>query len=202
MTDDTGRAALAKQELYGAAHEFERLLPHFEVPSAPASPPTPSAAARRLSSLTELIGNISDEVLFLDTDSDPGLDLGPVMWAYTEALVPAGRAVEHHTEAFNQIGFLRRYAEYPDNANLRDGRRASFDVVQERLELVQLNLKEAADSLRGSADRLDGTPPRTLAALSRSARPRNSIYRVPAASAPAPASPLRLAYLPEPRRGR
>ncbi|MFH8684224.1 hypothetical protein [Streptomyces lydicus] len=67
---------------------------------------------------------------------------------------------------------------------------------------VRDDLKEAANTLRGSADRIDGTPPRVLAALSRSARPTNSIYRIPPEpNAPAP-TPTRLTDTPAPRHAR
>ncbi|MEU6416019.1 hypothetical protein [Streptomyces spiralis] len=41
--------------------------------------------------------DLSDEVLFRAKNSDPGLDFGPVIAAYTSASAPAGRAVNPHT---------------------------------------------------------------------------------------------------------
>lgn len=200
MTDHTGRAGLEKDELYAVAREFDQLRVQITVPQAPSDLPDLVTASRQLATLTGLIKDLSDEVLFRAVDEDPGLDFGPVIDAYTSAAMPAGRAMENYTEAYAQFGFLRRFAEAPDSADLRDARAAAFRVVQERMELVRDDLQEVSDTLRGAADRLDGTPPRVLAALSRSARPTNSIYRLPA-DPPAP-GPVRLAYSPAPRHGR
>ncbi|MFE6364124.1 hypothetical protein ACFVP3_29540 [Streptomyces sp. NPDC057806] len=200
MTDHTGRAGLEKDELYAVAREFDQLRVQITIPQAASDLLDLVSASRQLTTLTGLVKDLSDEVLFRAVDEDPGLDLGPVIAAYTSAAVPAGRAVENYTEAYAQFGFLRRFAEAPDSADLRDARAAAFRVVQERMELVRDDLQEVSDTLRGAADRLDGTPPRVLAALSRSARPTNSIYRLPA-EPPAP-GPVRLAYTPAPRHGR
>lgn len=200
MTDHTGRAALEQGELYLVAREFHELRAQIAVPQAPSGLLDLVAASEQLARLTRLVKDLSDEVLFRAVDENPGLDFGPVIDAYTSAAVPAGRAMENYTEAYAQFGFLRRFAEAPNSADLRDAREAAFRVVQERMELVRNDLQEVSDSLRGGADRLDGTPPRVLAALSRSARPTNSIYRL-SAEPPAP-GPVRLAYTPAPRHGR
>ncbi|MEW2305391.1 hypothetical protein AB0958_36480 [Streptomyces sp. NPDC006655] len=200
MTDHTGRAGLEKDELYAVAREFAQLRGQITVPEAPSDLLDLATASRQLATLTGLVKDLSDEVLFRAVDEDPGLDFGPVIDAYTSAAVPAGRAMENYTEAYAQFGFLRRFAEAPDSADLRDARAAAFRVVQERMELVRDDLQEVSDTLRGAADRLEGTPPRILAALSRSARPTNSIYRLPV-EPPAP-GPVRLAYTPAPRHGR
>ena len=42
------------------------------------------------------------------------------------AAVPAGRAMENYTEAYAQFGFLRRFAQAPDSADLRDARAAAM----------------------------------------------------------------------------
>ncbi|MBK6016656.1 hypothetical protein [Streptomyces sp. MBT53] len=200
MTDRTGRAGLEKDELYAVAREFDQLRAQISVPQVPSDLLDLVAASQQLATLTGLVKDLSDEVLFRAVDEDPGLDFGPVIDAYTSATVPAGRAMENYTEAYAQFGFLRRFAEAPDSADLRDARAAAFRVVQERMELVRDDLHEVSDTLRGAADRLDGTPPRVLAALSRSARPTNSIYRLPVE--PPASGPVRLAYTPEPRHGR
>lgn len=200
MTDHTGRAALEQGELYLVAQEFHELRAQIAVPQAPSGLLDLVAASEQLATLTRLVKDLSDEVLFRAVDEDPRLDFGPVIDAYTSAAVPAGRAMENYTEAYAQFGFLRRFAEAPNSADLRDAREAAFRVVQERMELVRNDLQEVSDSLQGGADRLDGTPPRVLAALSRSARPTNSIYRL-SAQPPAP-GPVRLAYTPAPRHGR
>ncbi|MFE7312876.1 hypothetical protein ACFU7T_07170 [Streptomyces sp. NPDC057555] len=44
------------------------------------------------------------------------------------ASVPAGRAVENYAQAFAQLGLLRRFAEAPATADLRDARLAAFCV--------------------------------------------------------------------------
>ncbi|MFI2369863.1 hypothetical protein [Streptomyces sp. NPDC018833] len=200
MTDHTGRAGLEKDELYAVAREFDQLRAQISVPQVPSDLLDLVTASQQLATLTGLVKELSDEVLFRAVDEDPGLDFGPVIDAYTSAAAPAGRAMENYTEAYAQFGFLRRFAEAPDSADLRDARAAAFRVVQERMELVRDDLQEVSETLRGAADRLDGTPPRVLAALSRSARPTNSIYRLPA-EPPAP-GPVRLAYTPAPRHGR
>ncbi|MFJ8532848.1 hypothetical protein [Streptomyces sp. NPDC093591] len=200
MTDHIGRAGLEKDELYAVAREFDQLRVQITIPQAASDLLDLVTASRQLTTLTGLVKDLSDEVLFRAVDDDPGLDFGPVIDAYTSAAVPAGRAMENYTEAYAQFGFLRRFAEAPESADLRDARAAAFHVVQERMELVRDDLQEVSDTLRGAADRLDGTPPRVLAALSRSARPTNSIYRLPT-EAPAP-GPVRLAYTPAPRHGR
>ncbi|MFF3689953.1 hypothetical protein [Streptomyces sp. NPDC002187] len=202
MKDHTGRAALEQGQLYLTAQEFDRLRADISVPTTPGSLPDIVTAAQRLAILTDLIKNLSDEVLFRATDGDPGLNLAPVISAFTSAAVPAGRAVEHYTEAFHQVSFLNQFADAPHSGDLRDARQAAFHVIQERLEYVRDNLQEVVGTLRGEADRLDGTLPRILAALSRSASPANSIYRLsPEADAPAQ-TPIRLAYTPAPRHAR
>ncbi|WP_405852461.1 hypothetical protein OG361_07005 [Streptomyces sp. NBC_00090] len=200
MTDHTGRAGLEKDELYAVAREFELLRSRIVPSYTQSSLPDLVTASHHLGALTGLVKDLSDEVLFRATNSDPGLDFGPVNAAYTSAVAPAGRAMTKYTEAFEQLGFLRRYAEAPASADLRDARRAAFDVVQDRLDLTVDSLQESFLTLRRGADRIDGTPPRVLAALSRSARPTNSIYRVPAESPSA--SPIRLAHTPVPRHAR
>ncbi|MFG3363537.1 hypothetical protein ACGF0K_00990 [Streptomyces sp. NPDC048156] len=199
MTDHTGRAALEQGELYLVAREFHELHSQITVPHAATGFLDLVTASKQLATLTGLIKDLSDEVLFRAVDEDPGLDFGPVIDAYTSAAVPAGRAMENYTEAYAQFGFLRRFAEAPDSADLRDAREAAFRVIQERMQLVRNDLQEVSDSLRGAADRLDGTPPRVLAASSRSALPTNSTYRLPA-EPPTP-GPVRLAYTPAPRHG-
>ncbi|WP_435220714.1 hypothetical protein [Streptomyces sp. Tue6028] len=200
MTDHTGRAALERMDLYVTAREFLELRAQITVPQSPSGPLDLVTASKQLATLTGLVKDLSDEVLFRAVGENPGLGFGPVIDTYTSAAVPAGRAIENYTEAYAQFGFLRRFAEAPDSADLRDARHAAFRVVQERMELVRSDLQEASDTLRNAADRLDGRPPRALAALSRSARPTNSIYRL-SAEPPAP-GPIRLAYTPAPRHGR
>jgi len=200
MTDHTGRAGLEKDELYGLAREFEQLRTEVIRSYTRTSLPDVATASRHLSALAGLVKIVSDEVYSRAADNDPGLDFGPVIDAYTSASAPAGRAVNGYTEAFEQLGFLRKYAEAPATADLRDVRRSAFDVAQDRLDLTVDSLQDTFVTLRRAADRIDGTPPRVLAALSRSARPSNSIYRVPA-ELPSPA-PARLAFAPAPRHAR
>ncbi|MET9374912.1 hypothetical protein ABZX98_12280 [Streptomyces sp. NPDC002992] len=200
MTDHTGRASMEKNELYAVAREFEEVRHAIVGSYTTNSLPDLVTASHHLAALTGLVKDLSKEVLFRATDDDPGLDFGPVIAAYTSASAPAGRAVTNYTEAFEQLGFLRRYAEAPATADLRDARQAAFGVVQDRLDLTVDSLQEAVVALRHATDRIDGTPPRVLAALSRSARPANSIYRVPA-GLPA-TEPIRLAYMPVSRHAR
>ncbi|MGW1374698.1 hypothetical protein ACWD6P_10565 [Streptomyces sp. NPDC002446] len=202
MKDHTGRAALEQGELYLVAREFDELRAEIGVPGSPSGLPDLVTASQHLAMLSGLFKDLSDEVLLRVTDDDPGLDLAPVIYAYTAAAVPAGRAMENYTEAFQQLGFLHRYAEAPDAADLRNARQATFFVVQERMVYVRDNLREVSNTLRGAADRLDGTPPRILAALSRSARPTNSIYRLPPEPHAPAQAPTRLAYTPAPHHAR
>jgi RecB family exonuclease len=202
VKDHTGRAALEQGQLYLAALEFDRLRADISVPTTPGDLPDIVTAAQRLATLTDLIKNLSDEVLFRATDGDPGLNLAPVISAFTAAAVPAGRAVEHYTEALHQVSFLNQFADAPHAGDLRDARQAAFHVIQERLEYVRDNLQEVVGTLRGEADRLDGTPPRILAALSRSTRPANSIYRQPPDTDAPRQTTTRLAYTPAPRHAR
>ncbi|MGA5631428.1 hypothetical protein [Streptomyces lydicamycinicus] len=200
MTDHTGRAGLEREELYAVAHEFDKLHSEISVPGTPSELPDLPTSSKHLAALTGLIKDLSDEVVFRVAEDDPGLDLGPVIYAYTSAASLAGQATENYTEAYVQLGFLRRYADATETKELRDARHAAFLIVQERTETVRGDLADAARGLRCSADRLDGTPPRILAALSRSARPTNSIYRLPP-QAPAP-GPTPLADTPAPRHAR
>jgi hypothetical protein len=200
MTDHTGRAGLEKDELYAVASEFEQLRSEIVRSYTQSSLPDLVTASRHLNALTGLVKDLSDEVLFRATDNDPGLDFGPVIAAYAGASAPAGRAVNNYTEAFEQLGFLRRYAEAPSTPEFRDARQSAFAVAQDRLDLAVDSLQETFLALRRDADHIDGTPPRVLAALSRSARPGNSIYRVPAE--PPATGPTRLAYMPASRHAR
>ncbi|MEU9155429.1 hypothetical protein AB0D59_33960 [Streptomyces sp. NPDC048417] len=200
MTDHTCRAGLEKDELYALAREFEMLRSDIVRSYTQTSLPDLAAASRHLRALTGLVKDLSDEVLVRATDSDPGLDFGPVIAAYTDASAPVGRAMNNYNEAFEQLGFLRRYAEAPASAYRREARQDAFDVAQDRLDLTVDALQETVVTLRRAADRIDGTPPRVLATLSRSAWPTNSIYRLPV-KPPAP-GPVRLAYSPAPRHGR
>ncbi|ORT59160.1 hypothetical protein [Streptomyces sp. CB03238] len=201
MTDHTGRAGLERDELYAVAREFEEARHAIVGSYTTNSLPDLVTASHQLGTLTGLVKDLSDEVLFRANDNDPGLDFCPVIAAYTSASAPAGRAVTNYTEAFKQLGFLRRYAGAPATAaDLRDARQAAFNVTQDRLDLTVDSLQEACVTLWHAADRIDGTPPRILAALSRSARPENSIYRL---STKLPATePIRLAYMPVSRRVR
>ncbi|MFF8866017.1 hypothetical protein ACF08B_28595 [Streptomyces sp. NPDC015139] len=200
MTDPTGRADLEKDEIHAMAWEFEQLRSKIVRSYTQTSLPDLVTASHHLGALTGLVRNLSDEVFFRATDTEPGLDFGPIIAAYTSASAPAGRAMNNYTEAFEQLGFLRRYAEAPASADLRDARRAAFDVAQDRLDLTVDSLQDTSVTLRLTADRIDGTPPRVLAALSRSAHPANSIYRVPD-RLPA-TEPIRLAYMPVSRHAR
>ncbi|WP_406431951.1 hypothetical protein OHB00_05885 [Streptomyces sp. NBC_00631] len=200
MTDRTGRAGLEKDELYALAKEFEQLRTEVVRSYTHSSLPDLATASHHLGTLTGLLKDLSDEVLLRATDKDPGLAFGPVIDAYTSASAPAGRAMNNYTGAFEQLGFLRRYAKAPGSANLRDARQSAFDVTQDRLELTVDSLQETFVTLRRAADRIDSTPPRVLSALSHPARPTNSIYRLPV-EPPAPV-PVRLAYTSAPRHGR
>ncbi|MGG7569191.1 hypothetical protein [Streptomyces sirii] len=202
MTDHTGRAGLEREELYAVAHEFDELRAKVSIPGAPSGLPNLTTASKQLATLAGLTRDLSEAVRYSAENDSPELDLGLVIDAYTSASVPAGRAMENYTQAYAQLGFLRRFIEAPTTADLRDARLAAFGVFQERMIYVRDDLKEAANTLRGSADRIDGTPPRILAALSRSARPTNSIYRIPPEHHAASSTPTRLADAPPPRHAR
>ncbi|MFJ9419984.1 hypothetical protein ACIRPT_38400 [Streptomyces sp. NPDC101227] len=202
MTDHTGRAGLEREGLYAVAHEFDELRTTISVPGAPSGLPHLTTASKQLATLAGLTKDLSEAVRYSAENDSPELDLGLVINAYTSASVPAGRAMENYTQAYAQLGFLRRFPEAHATADLRDAQLAAFCVCQERMIYVRDDLKEAANTLRGSADRIDNTPPRILAALSRSARPTNSIYRIaPEPHAPTP-TPTRLADTPAPRHAR
>ncbi|WP_051877413.1 hypothetical protein [Streptomyces natalensis] len=202
MTDHTGRAGLEREGLYAIAHEFDELRTEISVPGAPSGLPNLTTASKQLATLAGLTKDLSEAVRYSTQDDSPQLVLGLVIDAYTSASVPAGRAVENYTRAYAQLGFLRRFAEAQATADLRDARLAAFCVFQERMIYVRDDLKEAANTLRGSADRMDGAPPRILAALSRSARPMISIYRIPPElNAPAP-TPTPVADTPASRHAR
>jgi hypothetical protein len=200
MTNHTSRAGLERNELYAVAREFEEVRHAIVGSYTTNSLPDLVTASHHLSALTGLVKDVSDQVLFRADDNDPGLDFGPVIAAYTSASAPAGRAVTNYTEAFEQLGFLHKYGEAPATADLRDARQAAFDVTRDRLDLTVDSLQEAFVTLRHAADRIDGTPPRILVALSRPARRENSNYRVPA-KLPA-TEPIRLAYMPVSRHVR
>ncbi|MFB7979671.1 hypothetical protein [Streptomyces vinaceus] len=187
--------------LHSTARAFEELRDFVKVPSSRREIPDLFVAADQLQRLSALIADVSDEVLFRVAADTAEPHPGPVILAYTSALVPAGRAMEALTASAEQLGFLRRFAHaLPGAPELEEGREAAFLVVQDRLETVRTELGEAAQRLHGAADRLGGAPPRSVAALSRSAR----ITDATALAAPEPRStaPARLAYTPAPRHGR
>ncbi|MEC4018279.1 hypothetical protein [Streptomyces sp. H27-D2] len=195
-----GRISHEAHELYAAAQEFDDLRDGIIVPDTPGDLPDLVTGSKQLAELSGLFKDLSDEVLFRAVAEDPGMDLGPVVYAYTSASVPAGRATEHFTEAYAQLGFLHQFAEARDTPDLRDAREAAFGVVQERLEIVRQELGEASSTLRGSADRLDSSPPYVAAALSRSARSANAVYRLPPKALAT--GPMQLAYNPSSRHAR
>ncbi|MFB6987938.1 hypothetical protein ACFC0C_16425 [Streptomyces sp. NPDC056178] len=196
------RAAIEAEQLYALAQKFDDLRGEITVPRTPNDLPHLVKASQQLATLSGLVKYLSGEVLVCAANDDPGLDLGPVIHAYTTAAEPAGRAVEDYTRAYAQLGFLRRFAEAPDSGNLRDGRDAAFRVAREHMIYVCDGLLEVSSTLRGCADRLDHTPPYVLVALSRSVRPTNSLYRLPSKPDTPALSPVRLAYTPAPRRPR
>ncbi|MFE2152563.1 hypothetical protein ACFXAO_21310 [Streptomyces lavendulae] len=187
--------------LHATARAFEEMRDIVKMPSSRQEIPDLLVAADQLQRLSALIADVSDEVLFRVATDTAEPDLGPVILAYTSALVPAGRAMEGLTASAEQLGFLRRFAHVlPGAPELEEGRQAAFLVVQDRLETVRAELGDAAQGLHCAADRLDGAPQRSVAALSRSAR----ITDATALAAPEPRStaPARLAYTPAPRHGR
>ncbi|WP_405540789.1 hypothetical protein OG787_46865 [Streptomyces sp. NBC_00075] len=198
----TGRAAIEQGELYLFAVEFDKLRDDISVPQTPSELVGLATAAKQLAVLADLIKDLSDDVLFRATDNTAALDLGPVVHAYAGAAVPAGQALKNHTEALAQFGFLNRYAKAPESGDLRDARKAAFRVIQERTERVRDSLQDVVVDLRRAADRLDGTPPHMLAALSRSVLPADSPERLPACPEPPAPAPVRLAFTPVPRHAR
>ncbi|CAM5643449.1 hypothetical protein SAVIM338S_06331 [Streptomyces avidinii] len=187
--------------LHATARAFEELRDIVEVPSSRAEIPDLFVATDQLQRLSALITDVSDEVLFRIATNTAEPDPGPVILAYTSALVPAGRAMEGLVASTEQLGFLRRFAHaIPGAPELEEGREAAFLVVQDRLETVRSELGDAARGLHCFADRLDGTPPRTVAALSRSARTTDTAARTTLQHRSA--APTRLAYTPAPRHGR
>ncbi|MFB7782230.1 hypothetical protein ACFC1D_05895 [Streptomyces vinaceus] len=187
--------------LHATARAFEELRDIVKVPSSRQEIPDLFVAADQLQRLSALIADVSDEVLFRVATDTAEPDPGPVILAYTSALVPAGRAMEGLTASAEQLGFLRRFAHVlPGAPELEEGRQAAFLVVQDRLETVRAELGDAAQGLHCAADRLGGAPPRSVAALSRSVL----ITDATALTAPELRStaPARLAYTPAPRHGR
>ncbi|ATZ23061.1 hypothetical protein SLAV_05780 [Streptomyces lavendulae subsp. lavendulae] len=187
--------------LHATGRAFEEVRDIVEVPSSRQEIPDLFVAADQLQRLSALIADVSDEVLFRVATDTAEPDPGPVILAYTSALVPAGRAMEALTASAEQLGFLRRFAHVlPGAPELEEGREAAFLVVQDRLETARVELGDAAQGLYGAAARLGGAPPRSVAALSRSAR----ITDATAFTSPAHRStpPARLAYTPAPRHGR
>ncbi|MGW6840257.1 hypothetical protein [Streptomyces sp. NPDC054958] len=187
--------------LHATARAFEELRDTVKVPSSRQEIPDLLVAADQLQHLSALIADVSDEVLFRAATDTTEPDPGPVILAYTSALVPAGRAMEGLTASAEQLGFLRRFAHVlPGTPELEEGREAALLVVQDRLETARAELGDAAQGLHCAADRLGGAPPRSVAALSRSAR----ITDATALTSPEPRStaPTRLAYTPAPRHGR
>ncbi|GLX34317.1 hypothetical protein Sros01_03900 [Streptomyces roseochromogenus] len=187
--------------LHATARAFEELRDTVKVPSIRQEIPDLFVAADQLQHLSALIADVSDEVLFRAATDSAEPDPGPVILAYTSALVPAGRAMEGLTASAEQLGFLRRFAHVlPGAPELEEGREAAFLVVQDRLEAVRAELGDAARGLHGAADRLGGAPQCSVAALSRSAGIRDAT--VITAPAPRSMAPARLAYTPAPRHGR
>ncbi|MDH6538034.1 hypothetical protein [Streptomyces sp. SPB4] len=201
MTEQAVHPADETFALHATARAFEELRNIVKVPSSRQEIPDLFVAADQLQHLSALIADVSDEVLFRVATDTAEPDQGPVILAYTSALVPAGRAMEGLTASAEQLGFLRRFAHVlPGAPELEEGREAAFLVVQDRLKTVRAELGDAAHGLHCAADRLGGAPPRSVAALSRSAR----ITDATALTAPEPRAkaPARLAYTPAPRHGR
>ncbi|MFD9007600.1 hypothetical protein [Streptomyces sp. NPDC059552] len=187
--------------LHATARAFEELRDIVKVPSSRQEIPDLFVAADQLQRLSALIADVSDEVLFRVATDTAEPDPGPVILAYTSALVPAGRAMEGLTASAEQLGFLRRFAHVlPGAPELEEGRQAAFLVVQDRLETVRAELGDAAQELHCAADRLGGAPPRAVAALGRSALITNATTI--AAPERGSTAPARLAYTPAPRHGR
>ncbi|MFD7782230.1 hypothetical protein ACFV4Q_03920 [Streptomyces nojiriensis] len=201
MTEQAVHPSEETFALHATARAFEQLRDIVKVPSNQREIPDLFVATDQLQRLSALIADVSDEVLFHVAADTAEPDPGPVILAYTSALVPAGRAMEGLTASAEQLGFLRRFAHVlPGAPELEEGREAAFLVVQDRLETVRAELGDAARGLHCAADRLSGAPPRSVAALSRSA----GITNATAHTAPEPRStaPARLAYTPAPRHGR
>lgn len=113
MTDHTGRAGLEREDLYGVAHEFDKLRTEISAPRTPRGIPDLATASKHLATLTGLTKDLSEAVRYSADDDSPELELGLVIDAYTSASAPAGRAMENYTQAYAQLGFLRRFAEAP-----------------------------------------------------------------------------------------
>ncbi|MER6843502.1 hypothetical protein [Streptomyces platensis] len=89
MTNHTGRAALEQSGLHALAEEFDDLHANIGVPAAPRDLPDVATASKQLPTLTRLVKDLSDEVLFRAVDDDPGLDLRLVIHGHTLAAAPA-----------------------------------------------------------------------------------------------------------------
>ncbi|MCF3172602.1 hypothetical protein IPZ61_04630 [Streptomyces sioyaensis] len=89
MTNHTGRAALEHSGLHAIAEDFDGLHADIGVPAAPRDLPDVATASMHLATLTRLVEDLSDEVLFRAVDDDPELDLRLVVHGYTSAAAPA-----------------------------------------------------------------------------------------------------------------
>lgn len=88
MTNHTGRAALEHSGLHAIAEDFDGLHADIGVPAAPRDLPDVATASKQLATLTRLVEDLSDEVLFRAVADDPELDLGLVIHGYTSAAAP------------------------------------------------------------------------------------------------------------------
>lgn len=185
MTDPTERTQHEQAQLVLMAERMERLRTGITVPSSPTDQPDLIGSSKQLATLTGLVRDLSDEVLFRSIEIGPRSDRDPVVSAYTDAAGQAGEAVSHYTAAYSELGFHHRYRGRvgPD---LDDAREYSFASMQDSLKWARDRLGEGAKRLRAVAEDLDTTPP-----LARAARTRTTQQVIAHTHAPsgAPAPP-------------
>ncbi|MGY1435407.1 hypothetical protein [Streptomyces reniochalinae] len=185
MTDPAERIETEQAQLLLMAERAERLRAGVTVPSSPTDQPDLAGASKQLASLTGLVRDLSDEVLFRSAEAGPRTDHDRVMSAYTDAAQQAGEAVANYSTAYAELGFQHRYRGQGAGPDLRDAREHSFACIQDRLDWTRDSLADGATRLRPVAEDLGGTPARTQASRCRTTQ----MISGPHAQAVAPAPP-------------
>ncbi|MFE4826754.1 hypothetical protein [Streptomyces sp. NPDC056672] len=150
------------------ASSFDAQRGKLPVLGDPHRTPEPTAVCRRVVELGELIVQLSDEVLARVTDQDRAPHGDRVITAFASAIEPAGDAVAALGVVNHQLAFLAQTEPSHDQADVRDAREASVNVLEDALALADEALHEAATRLHAASTTLLPPSAQLRAALSRS----------------------------------
>lgn len=184
MTDASQRNQSEQAQLVLVAEGMEQLRAGLTAAASPTDQPDLIGPSKQLTSLTGLVRDLSDEVLFRSVEAVPRADHGQVVSAYTDAAGHVGEAVSHYIAAYSELGYQHRYGGRvgPD---LNDARKYSFASLQDSHQWACDRLGDGAKRARAVAKDLGTTPPLARAAPTRTTQQVIAHTRAPA-SAPAP----------------